>query len=204
MPTAWVAIPLSDLLVFGRRAGRRRRRIRQEDCTAPTITDSKQIEDAERELLAPFDRGEGESPYQVHRDLQDTMQNLVGIFRTEEDLRRALEELQKLKERSKHVRVEGSRMFNPGWHLARDLKCMLIVSEAVALGALARQESRGAHSRIDFPNLDPVWGAKNNVVVDDNGTMKLRQRAACRDARKICTPRTHTHTHTQKILAEEK
>jgi len=182
---------LSDLLVFGRRAGAAAA-AHAKKTSAPTI-DERQIAEAERELLAPFERGDGEGPYQVHRDLQDTMQNLVGIFRTAEDLKLALIELDKLKERAKHVRVEGSRMFNPGWHLSRDLKCMLIVSEAVTLSALARQESRGAHSRIDFPNLDPVWGKKNNIIFDDNGSMKLRQE-----------PLAQMPEDLQKILAEEK
>jgi succinate dehydrogenase / fumarate reductase flavoprotein subunit len=133
------------------------------------------MEEAAREILAPFERKEGESPYTIHRDLQETMQNLVGIFRNKEDLIRALEELEKLKERATLVSVEGSRLFNPGWHLAQDLKAMLTVSEAVTRSALARQESRGAHSRIDYPGLDVVWGTKNNVIVREGDTMTLRQ-----------------------------
>jgi succinate dehydrogenase / fumarate reductase flavoprotein subunit len=105
--------------------------------------------------------------------LQDVMQRLVGIFRNEEDLRRALSDIDKLKERTAKVRVEGSRLFNPGWHLARDLECMLTIAEAVTRSALARRESRGAHSRIDFPGLDDVWGKKHNVVVKKADTMKL-------------------------------
>jgi succinate dehydrogenase / fumarate reductase flavoprotein subunit len=103
------------------------------------------------------------------------MQNLVGIFRNKEDLLRALEELEKLKQRVEHVSVGGSRLFNPGWHLAQDLKAMLTVSEAVTRSALAREESRGAHSRIDHPGLDPTWGTKSNVVVREGSTMTLRQ-----------------------------
>jgi succinate dehydrogenase / fumarate reductase flavoprotein subunit len=127
--------------------------------------------------LAPFDRGEGENPYTVHRDLQTVMQNLVGIFRTEEDLTKALGELEKLKARAAKVRVEGSRLFNPGWHLSRDLKNMLTVSEAVARSAQARKESRGAHSRIDHANTDDrIWGKQNNVISrGSDGSMKLRQ-----------------------------
>jgi len=113
----------------------------------------------------------------VHRDLQDVMQNLVGIFRNREDLTRALEELEKLKVRAGRLSVEGSRMFNPGWHLAQDLKSMLIVSEAVTRSALAREESRGAHSRIDYPDLDATWGTKNNVIDRDGSAMRLRQTA---------------------------
>ncbi len=164
---------LSDLLVFGRRAG-----LAAADhakTVQTTSIDSKQIEEGAREMLAPFERKAGESPYAIHTDLQDTMQNLVGIFRNKEDLLRALEELEKLKHRVEHVSVEGSRLFNPGWHLAQDLKAMLTVSEAVALSAFAREESRGAHSRIDHPGLDPTWGTKNNIIVRDGSAMTLRQ-----------------------------
>jgi succinate dehydrogenase / fumarate reductase flavoprotein subunit len=107
--------------------------------------------------------------------LQEAMQALVGIFRNSEDLTRALEELEKLKVRAGRLSVEGSRLFNPGWHLAQDLKAMLTVSEAVTRSALARQESRGAHSRIDYPGLDSTWGTKNNVIIRQGGAMALRQ-----------------------------
>jgi len=164
---------LSDLLVFGRRAG-----LAAADhakTVQTTSIDSTQIEEGAREMLAPFERKAGESPYTIHRDLQETMQNLVGIFRNKEDLTRALEELEKLKRRVEHVSVEGSRLFNPGWHLAQDLKAMLTVSEAVTRSALAREESRGAHSRIDHSGLDPTWGTKNNIIVREESKMALRQ-----------------------------
>jgi succinate dehydrogenase / fumarate reductase flavoprotein subunit len=164
---------LSDLLVFGRRAGEAAAEHAKN--IAATSIDSGQIEEAAREMLAPFERSRGESPYTVHRDLQETMQNLVGIFRNKQDLLRALEELEKLRERAAQLRVEGSRLFNPGWHLAQDLKAMQTVSEAVTRSALAREESRGAHSRIDYPGLDPAWGTKNNVVVREGSAMVLRQ-----------------------------
>jgi succinate dehydrogenase flavoprotein subunit len=164
---------LSDLLVFGRRAGlaaaQHAKRV-----TAPSI-DNSQIEQSERELLAPFSNTGAESPYAVHRDLQEVMQNLVGIFRTEEDLKKALVELEKLKARAAKAGVEGSRLFNPGWHLSYDLKSMLTVSEAVTHCALARTESRGAHSRIDFPKLDSVWEKKHNIIVKESGAMKRRE-----------------------------
>jgi succinate dehydrogenase / fumarate reductase flavoprotein subunit len=166
---------LSDLLVFGRRAGLAAAELANQVST--TALDSGQIEEAAREMLAPFERKDGENPYTIHRDLQETMQNLVGIFRNKEDLIRALEELEKLKERAGRVSVEGSRLFNPGWHLAQDLKAMLTVSEAVTLSALAREESRGAHSRIDHPGLDATWGTKNNVIVREGSAMMLRQSA---------------------------
>jgi succinate dehydrogenase / fumarate reductase flavoprotein subunit len=134
-----------------------------------------QIDQAEKELLAPFSNSGTESPYAVHRDLQEVMQNLVGIFRTDEDLKKALAELAKLKVRAAKVSVEGSRLFNPGWHLSYDLKAMLIVSEAVTHSALARTESRGAHSRIDYANLDPVWEKKHNIIVRESGGMSRRE-----------------------------
>jgi succinate dehydrogenase / fumarate reductase flavoprotein subunit len=166
---------LSDLLVFGRRSGLAAAEHAKE--ISSTAIDSEQIEDAAHEMLAPFERKDGENPYTIHRDLQETMQNLVGIFRNKEDLIRALEELEKLKERMGRVSVEGSRLFNPGWHLAQDLKAMLTVSEAVTRSALAREESRGAHSRIDYPGLEAIWGMKNNVIVRQGSTMELRQLA---------------------------
>jgi succinate dehydrogenase / fumarate reductase flavoprotein subunit len=161
---------LSDLLVFGRRAGLAAAE-HAKRAPIPSI-DNTQIESAEKELLAPFSNASGESPYAVHRDLQEVMQDLVGIFRTEEDLKKALVELQKLKARASKAGVEGSRLFNPGWHLSYDLKSMLTVSEAVTHSALARKESRGAHSRIDYPNLDTVWEKKHNLIVRENGAMK--------------------------------
>ena len=164
---------LSDLLVFGRRAGLA---AAESAGRARSVSiDPVQIEEAAREMLEPFERPEGESPYDIHRDLQEKMQSLVGIFRVEEDLKRALEEIAALKKRAARVRVEGSRLFNPGWHLARDLKTMLTVTEAVTRSALERQESRGAHSRIDYPNPDPAWGKKNNVIVRKADTMTLTQ-----------------------------
>ncbi|HEV8430150.1 MAG TPA: FAD-binding protein [Pyrinomonadaceae bacterium] len=164
---------LSDLLVFGRRAGLA---AAQHANQVGTVTiDAQQVLEAAHEMLAPFDRVDGDSPYQIHRDLEETMQNYVGIFRNDEDLQKGLADLRKLNERAAKVKVGGSRLFNPGWHLARDLKSMLTVSEAVALSARERKESRGAHSRIDYPNYDEVWGKQNNVVVRDGDQMKLKQ-----------------------------
>jgi succinate dehydrogenase / fumarate reductase flavoprotein subunit len=182
---------LSDLLVFGRRAGLAA--AEHANKISSMAIDPWQIEDAARSMLAFFERSDGESPYTIHRDLQETMQNLVGIFRNEEDLSRALEKLEKLKERTGRLSVEGSRLFNPGWHLAQDLKAMLTVSEAVTRSALARQESRGAHSRIDYAGPNPAWGAKNNVIVREGSTMALRQ-----------TPVLEMPNELKQLVADEK
>jgi len=182
---------LSDLLVFGRRAGSAAAKHAKQLAT-PAI-DAAQIDAAEREALAPFQRQSGENPYAIHRDLQGVMQNLVGIFRTREDVQKALGELGKLKERWSRTCVEGSRMFNPGWHLALDLKSMLTISEAVARSALVREESRGAHSRIDFPELSADWGTKNNIIFRAGAEMGLRQ-----DTRPAMPP------ELEQILAEDK
>lgn len=162
---------LSDLLVFGRRAGLSASAHAKQ--VSPAAVDEAQVDDATREMLAPFERSDGDSPYDLHRDLQENMQNHVGIFRSEEDLKRGLDEIQKLKQRAALVNVDGSRLFNPGWHLARDLKAMLTVSEAVALSALERKESRGAHSRIDYPNYDEEWSKLNNIISRDGDAMNL-------------------------------
>ncbi len=181
---------LSDLLVFGRRAGLAAAE-HAKGSEMPEI-DSSQIEEAVREMLAPFERPDGESPYGVHDDLQSTMQSLVGIFRNEDDLRRALSEIETLQERAARVRVEGSRLFNPGWHLVGDLRSMLTVAEAVTRSALARRESRGAHSRIDYPGLDDEWGKKHNVVVKKAGVMTL-----------VETPVPEMPDDLKQLLAEE-
>jgi succinate dehydrogenase / fumarate reductase, flavoprotein subunit len=182
---------LSDLLVFGRRAGAAASEFAKQ--SGGVSVDDQQIASAEREMLEPFERTGGESPYEVHRDLQKTMQAKVGIFRVEEDLQSAMSDLESLKERAKKVRVEGSRMFNPGWHLAKDLDSMLRVSEAVTRSAVARKESRGAHSRIDFPDYSPVWEKQNNVIKRDGEAMKLEQRSV-----------RELPDELKQILAEEK
>jgi len=164
---------LSDLLVFGKRAGKAAADYAKS--VQSDALDETQLQNAEREMLAPFERNDGEFPYEIHRDLQDFMQSLVGIFRTEEDLQKALGELEKLKPRLERVKADGSRMFNPGWHLTRDLRSMVLISEAVTRSALARRESRGAHSRIDYPNFDDTWAKQNNIIVKRDGQMTLQQ-----------------------------
>jgi succinate dehydrogenase / fumarate reductase flavoprotein subunit len=181
---------LSDLLVFGRRAGLAAAE-HAKGSELPTI-ETSQIEEAAQQMLAPFERPEGDSPYAIHDDLQGTLQSLVGIFRDEQDLCRALSELDDLKTRAAGMRVEGSRLFNPGWHLAWDLHSMLTVAEAVIQSALARRESRGAHSRIDYPGLDDAWGKKHNVVVKKAGTMTL-----------VETPVLEMPDDLKQLLAEE-
>src|ERR1700686_4043390 len=163
---------LSDLLVFGRRAGMAAAAHAKK--TAYASPDNAQMQDAERELLTPFSN-KGESPYAVHRDLQTVMQSLVGIYRNAEDLGRALGELQMLKARAAAASVEGSRMFNPGWHLMGELKSMLIIADAVTKSAIARTESRRAHSRIDYPDLDKSWGQKHNIIAEERREMVRRE-----------------------------
>ena len=164
---------LSDLLVFGRRAGLAAGASAKR--AASVSIDADETERAARELTAPFERETGEDPYAIHRDLEQKMQDLVGIFRVEADLKQALTEIASFHRRLAQVKVTGSRLFNPGWHLAIDLAAMLTVTEAVTRSALARQESRGAHSRIDFPKTDVEWGKKNNVIRRDGDAMKLSQ-----------------------------
>jgi succinate dehydrogenase / fumarate reductase flavoprotein subunit len=161
---------LSDLLVFGRRAGLSAAQSALGQGSEPAV-DGAEITRLANEALEPFqgDGGAdssvgGENPYTVQHDLQGTMQELVGIIRTEDELRRALTEIEALRERAARVTVEGNRHFNPGWHLALDLNSMLTVSECIAKAALERKESRGGHTRSDYPGADPSFGAVNVVV----------------------------------------
>ena len=130
-----------------------------------------------KEALEPLERSDGENPYVVHEDLRKMMQTYVGIVRTEEDLTKAIEEIGKLRERAKSVSITGNVSYNPGWHLALDLKNMLDISEALARAALAREESRGGHTREDFPDSDAeVWGKQNNIIRKTaDGSMELTQ-----------------------------
>src|SRR5262249_50495258 len=116
---------LSDLLVFGRRAGKAAAEFAAK--SSATNLESSELEQAEHEMLAPCERSTGEFQYPIHHDLQETMQNLVGIFRNEEDLKKGLSKLEEFKSRLANVRIDGSRMFNPGWHLTRDLKNLLLI-----------------------------------------------------------------------------
>jgi succinate dehydrogenase / fumarate reductase, flavoprotein subunit len=164
---------LSDLLVFGRRSGMGAIAFAQSQKDFPVIDDA-QVEAAAEEMLAPFNRTDGESPYAVHRDLQVLMQSHVGIVRTEEELKKALVALQDLKKRAENTAIDGSRQFNPGWHLAKDLKTMITISEAVARCALQRTESRGGHTRLDHPEYDPYWSTVNSIVRKEaDGSMSV-------------------------------
>ena len=154
---------LSDLLVFGLRAGRYAAEYAKGLPELPAV-DERQVDAVAREALLPFERSEGENPYTLQQDLQDCMQDLVGIIRTEGELKSALERIASLRERAGRVRVEGNRQYNPGWHLALDLPSMLTVAECVTLAALERRESRGAHTRDDYPKPDPEFGKLKMVL----------------------------------------
>lgn len=150
---------LSDLLVFGRRAGLGAADYVQSLAARPTVAEADVVT-AARAALLPFDPpvpGAGENPYTLHTQLQQTMNDLVGIIRTESEIERAIATLADVKSRLPGVTVEGHRQFNPGWHLALDLRNMVLVSECVARAALMRTESRGGHTRDDFPSMDPQW-----------------------------------------------
>jgi succinate dehydrogenase / fumarate reductase flavoprotein subunit len=151
---------LSDLLVFGRRAGMGAADYVGTNSDRPKVSEAA-IDDAAKLALAPFgDRSEGgaaENPYTLQLDLQDSMNSLVGIIRKADEVSDAIEKLKELRERYKRVRVEGDRHFNPGWHLAIDLRNMLLVSECIAMAALERTESRGGHTRDDYPSMDSTW-----------------------------------------------
>jgi succinate dehydrogenase / fumarate reductase flavoprotein subunit len=127
------------------------------------------------ELLSPFERTGGENPYAIHADLQECMQTLVGIIRTESELKKALEEIAVFKQRLTRVKVDGGHEFNPGWHLALDLYSMLSVSEATTLGAIARKESRGGHTRDDYPMADDRLGKVNMVIRKRTGQMSVTE-----------------------------
>ncbi|WP_062981616.1 fumarate reductase/succinate dehydrogenase flavoprotein subunit [Nocardia anaemiae] len=156
---------LSDLLVFGRRAGLGAATYVEQLSARPAVADAD-IDAAAKAAVAPFDppaEGTGENPYTLHTDLQQAMNDLVGIIRKEHELQEAIDRLAELRTRFDNVTVEGHRQFNPGWHLALDLRNMLLISECVAQAALLRTESRGGHTRDDFPAMDPEW--RNKLLV---------------------------------------
>jgi len=164
---------LSDLLVFGRRAGLSAAEFATNQ-GAGSEPDAAQIDETVADMLAPFERSGGESPYDVQRDLQQTMGTLVGIIRNESDLEEAQSKIDELKTRAAATGVEGHRQYNPGWHLAIDLHALLTISEAITRAAHARKESRGGHTRDDYPNPDDEWATKNvQIKKADDGTMDV-------------------------------
>jgi succinate dehydrogenase / fumarate reductase flavoprotein subunit len=166
---------LSDLLVFGKRAGEHAAAFARDHAAAVIPPD--QLDETARAALAPFDRSgssNGSGPYQVQQELQTMMQDLVGIVRTEPEMQRALEGIGRLADRARRVGVGGNREYNPGWHTALDLSNLLTVAEAITRAAIERQESRGGHFRDDFPEKDAA-AARFNIVVrkGPGGEMQL-------------------------------
>jgi succinate dehydrogenase / fumarate reductase flavoprotein subunit len=165
---------LSDLLVFGRRAGLYAAEYAK-SLKGSLSVNPEQIDRYAREMLAPFESQGTENPYQIHSELQESMQNLVGIIRVESELKQALDTIQQLKARAKRSKVEGNRQFNTGWHLALDLHALLTFAEAATLAAIERKESRGGHTRDDYPNPDPKFARVNIIVRKSEGGMALSQ-----------------------------
>jgi succinate dehydrogenase / fumarate reductase, flavoprotein subunit len=153
---------LSDLLVFGKRAGDGAASYVEGLDARPSVS-ADSLAEAQAEALAPLERPDGENPYTVHAELQQTMNDLVGLIRRESEVKQALTELEQFRTRAAHVAVPGGRAYNPGWHVALDLRNMLLVAECVALAALERQESRGGHTREDFPEMSPEWRKVNLI-----------------------------------------
>jgi succinate dehydrogenase flavoprotein subunit len=166
---------LSDLLVFGRRAGMGAAVYVDSLQERPKI-DEADVDAAATEALAPFELEGGENPYSIHQELQQSMNDLVGIIRKEEEMEQALGRLAEFRGRIAKMTVEGHRQFNPGWHLALDLRNMLTVSECVAKAALQRQESRGGHTRDDYPGMNPDWRKKLLVcALDADGGVNVTE-----------------------------
>ena len=183
---------LSDLVVFGKRAGEYAAKFSKENKGGHL--NEEEIANAAKNALEPFERNEGESPFQIQYDLQEMMQELVGIVRHEDELWRAVEHLKMLHDRAARVKIVGNREYNPGWHTALDLQHLLTVSEAITIAAIERKESRGAHFREDYPQKDEQSG-KFNLVIKKNadGEMKLRRE-----------PIKEVRTDLQQIIEEMK
>jgi succinate dehydrogenase / fumarate reductase flavoprotein subunit len=166
---------LSDLLVFGRRAGMGAAAYLDTlGAARPRISDADTAT-AQAEALAPLERSGGENPYTVHAEVQETMSGLVGIIRREDEIKTALAELEKLRERAANVSAEGGSAYNPGWHLALDLRNIMLIADCVAQAALERQESRGGHTRDDFPGMNPQWRKLNLICSADGDRVVLRR-----------------------------
>ena len=166
---------LSDLLVFGRRAGMGASEYVKKSGANP-ISESSITAAAER-IEAPFSRSGGENSYSLHAELQEVTHNLVGIIRTGEELKNAIEKIAAIRERSANVSVSGGRKFNPGFHLAFDLDNMLLVAESTAKSAIKREESRGGHTRDDFPGMNSKWRQVNHIASFDGNKVNVREQA---------------------------
>jgi succinate dehydrogenase / fumarate reductase flavoprotein subunit len=164
---------LSDLLVFGKRAGEFAARFAKDNQFGSLNNDK--IDSVAREALAPFERSGGENPYEIQKNLQELMQDNVGIVRTELEMQHALSALQQLKQRANRAGATGHREFNPGWHTVLDLKSLLTVSEAITRAAIERKESRGAQFREDYPNKDDNFSKRNTMISkSEGGSMQIR------------------------------
>jgi succinate dehydrogenase / fumarate reductase, flavoprotein subunit len=167
---------LSDLLVFGRRAGMGAAAYLDSLGGARPAAADADLATARAEAIAPLERSDGENPYTVHSEVQQTMSDLVGIIRREDEIKAALAELDKLRERVAQVGAAGGPAYNPGWHLALDLRNIMLIAECVALAALERQESRGGHTRDDFPAMSPEWRKVNLICsLDGDRVLLMRQ-----------------------------
>jgi len=166
---------LSDLLVFGRRAGMGAAAYVKQNSTA-SVSDATVAAAAAR-IEAPFARSGGENSYSLHAELQEVTHNLVGIIRTGSELKEAIEKIADIRKRSANVAVSGGRKFNPGFHLAFDLDNMLLVAESTAKSAISREESRGGHTRDDFPGMDSGWRQSNHIASFDGTQVNVRKQA---------------------------
>jgi succinate dehydrogenase / fumarate reductase flavoprotein subunit len=155
---------LSDLLVFGKRAGDGAADYFESLGSSKPAIVQADVDAAVAEALAPLNRTEGESPYKIHAELQQKMNDLVGIIRREHEMKAALSELEDFKKRAANTAVPGERAYNPGWHYALDLRNMLLVAECIATAALERQESRGGHTREDYPEMSAEWRKVNLIL----------------------------------------
>ena len=166
---------LTDLLVFGRRAGMGAVSYVKQNGANPVSEGA--ISAAAKKIQAPFDRQGGENSYSLHAELQEITHNLVGIIRTGSELAEAIEKIAAIRARSANVSVSGGRKFNPGFHLAFDLDNMLLVAESTAKSAINREESRGGHTRDDFPTMNEKWRQKNNISSFDGSKVTIREQA---------------------------
>ncbi len=164
---------LSDLLVFGRRAGMGAARYLDALSGGRPVPTEAAVTSARAEALAPLDRAGGENPYALHTEIQETMSSLVGIIRTETEIKTALTELEKLAARAGAVSAQGGSAYNPGWHLALDIRNIMLMARCVAQAALERQESRGGHTRDDYPGMRPDWRKVNLICALEDDTITL-------------------------------